>query len=267
MMSARMFRKEGGAEEDAVAAHDHAHSRGGFYGYIDRFYVSVLEVALRRRAVVAVVAVLVVLSIIPLYGMVRQDFLPTGVDEAQFEMSITAPEGASVAAMDEATRAIENELKQIPAIRHVLSTIAGGPFGTTNEAQMFVVIAPHDERIFSLPRFFKGLATLDPLEAFRGNYSQAEVMQMVRGRMRKFRDLRVGVRNLQTFNIGGGNREIDFAIRGPELEELAKYSEILAEKAPELGIIDAETTLKLNKPELRARIDRARAADLGVRTQ
>jgi hydrophobic/amphiphilic exporter-1 (mainly G- bacteria), HAE1 family len=48
---------------------------------------------------------------------------------------------------------------------------------------------------------------------------------------------------------------------------LAKYSEILSEKADSLGIIDAETTLKLNKPELRARIDRARAADLGVRTQ
>jgi HAE1 family hydrophobic/amphiphilic exporter-1 len=34
-----------------------------------------------------------------------------------------------------------------------------------------------------------------------------------------------------------------------------------------MGIVDADTTLKLNKPELRAQIDRARAADLGVRTQ
>jgi HAE1 family hydrophobic/amphiphilic exporter-1 len=33
-----------------------------------------------------------------------------------------------------------------------------------------------------------------------------------------------------------------------------------------LGIIDADTTLKLNKPELRVQIDRARAADLGVDT-
>jgi hydrophobic/amphiphilic exporter-1 (mainly G- bacteria), HAE1 family len=136
-----------------------------------------------------------------------------------------------------------------------------------NEAQIFVGIAPHHERIFSLPRLFKGIATLDPFEAFRGNYSQAQVMQGVRTRTRKYRDLIVGVRNLQTFNIGGGNREIDFAIRGPELEELAKYSERLSQKAPELGIVDAETTLRLNKPELRAQIDRARAADLGVKTQ
>ena len=78
------------------------------------------------------------LSVIPLYGMVRQDFLPSGVDEAQFEMSIVAPEGASVAAMDEAMAAIEAELKQVRGIRTVLTTIAGGPFGTVNEAQIFV---------------------------------------------------------------------------------------------------------------------------------
>jgi HAE1 family hydrophobic/amphiphilic exporter-1 len=274
MMSARMFGdadRTGGSDGEEGAekkeAHHAARSRGGFYAHIDRFYAGVLEVALRRRLIVATVAVLVVLSIIPLYRVVRQDFLPTGVDEAQFEMSVTAPEGASVAAMDDAMRAIENELKQIPAIRLVLTTIAGGPFSTVNEAQVFVAIAPHSERIFSLSRLLKGIVTLHPLQAFEGNYSQADVMQQVRARVRKFRDLRVGVRNMQTFNMGSGNREIDFAIRGPELEQLAKYAEQLSDQAPELGIVDAETTLRLNKPELRARIDRARAADLGVKTQ
>ena len=248
-------------------AHDAARSRAGFYGYIDRFYTRVLSLALRRRAAVAALAILVVLSAIPLYGVVRQDFLPTGADEAQFEMTVTAPEGASVAAMDDAMRAIEGELRQIRGIQLLLTTIGGGPFATSNEAQVFVAIAPHSERVFSIPRLLKGIVTLDPLEAFRGNYSQADVMQQVRSRLRKFTDVRVGVRNMQTFNIGGGNREIDFAIRGPDLEQLAHYSEVLAERAEELGIIDAETTLRLNKPELRARIDRARAADLGVNTQ
>ncbi len=261
MMSARMFRR------GTVHSHDDATSRRGLYGMVDRVYSYVLAGALRRRGLVAVVAVAVILSVIPLYGVVRQDFLPSGVDEAQFEMSIAAPEGASVSAMDDAMRSIEAELKDIRGIRTVLTTIAGGPFSTTNEAQIFVAIAPHEERIFSLSRLAKGIVTLKPLEAFQGNYSQADVMQQIRGRMRKFTDLRVGVRNLQTFNMGGGNREIDFAIRGPELGPLAKYAESLRAQSASIGIVDADTTLKLNKPELRARIDRARAADLGVRTQ
>ena len=261
MMSARMFRR------GTVHSHDDAASRAGFYGFIDRIYSTVLAFALRRRIAVAVVAVLVILSVIPLYRMVRQDFLPSGVDEAQFEMSVAAPEGASVSSMDDAMRSIEAELKHIPAIRTVLTTIAGGPFGTTNEAQAFIGIAPHEERVFSLTRLARGIVTLHPLEAFEGNYSQAQVMQQIRGRLRKFPDLRIGVRNLQTFNIGGGNRDIDFAIRGPDLNRLAAYAETLRAQSAEMGIIDADTTLKLNKPELRARIDRARAADLGVRTQ
>jgi HAE1 family hydrophobic/amphiphilic exporter-1 len=261
MMSARMFKR------GTVHSHDQASSRSGFYGVIDRVYAYTLSAALRRRGVVAVIAVAVILSVIPLYRVVRQDFLPSGVDEAQFEMSIVAPEGASVASMDEAMRSIEGDLKGIRGIRTVLTTIAGGPFSTTNEAQVFVAIAPHDERVFSLTRLVRGIVTLHPLEAFQGNYSQAEVMQQIRGRMRKYADLRVGVRNLQTFNMGGGNREIDFAIRGPELAPLAQYAETLRAQSASIGIVDADTTLKLNKPELRARIDRARAADLGVRTQ
>jgi HAE1 family hydrophobic/amphiphilic exporter-1 len=262
MMSARMF-KRGKTGHHA----DGSDSRSGLYGIVDRAYSAVLAAALKRRALVGVTAALVMLSVIPLYRLVRQDFLPSGVDEAQFEMSVVAPEGASGAAMDDAMRAIEAELKEIPAIRTVLTTIAGGPFGSVNEAQAFIKIAPHDERVFSLTRLVGGIVTLQPLAAFRGNYSQADVMQQIRGRVRRFADLRIGVRNLQTFNIGGGNREIDFAIRGPELGNLAEYAESLRAQSASLGIIDADTTLKLNKPELQARIDRARSADLGVKTQ
>ena len=44
----------------------------------------------------------------------------------------------------------------------------------------------------------------------------------------------------------------------------AFYTEALRDRSRELGIADADTTLKLNKPELRVDIDRDRAADLGV---
>src|SRR3546814_12176958 len=61
--------------------------------------------------------------------------------------------------------------------------------------------------------------------------------------------------------------EIDFVILGPELESLAKYAEQLREKSADIGIIDADTTLRLDKPELLVQIDRDRAAALGVDTE
>ena len=89
-------------------------------------------------------------------------------------------------------------------------------------------------------------------------------MLALRQRFRKFPDLRTQVRNIAGFNIGGGTFDIDFALRGPDLEKLAEYGEALKQKARELGgIVDADTTLRLDKPELRVAIDRERAADLG----
>ena len=58
------------------------------------------------------------------------------------------------------------------------------------------------------------------------------------------------------------------ALRGPELEKLSEYGETLKLKAREIGgIVDIDTTLRLDKPELRVAIDRQRAADLRVDTQ
>ncbi len=93
-------------------------------------------------------------------------------------------------------------------------------------------------------------------------------MQEVRRRLRKFPDLRARVRNVPSFNLGGGNFDIDFAMRGPDLETLADYAERLRDEgARELAASWTPTRrCKLDKPELRVQIDRDRAADLGVDT-
>jgi HAE1 family hydrophobic/amphiphilic exporter-1 len=114
-------------------------------------------------------------------------------------------------------------------------------------------------------RLWHGVISGKPLAAFQNNYNQREVMQEVRRRLRKYRDFRFTVRNAPSFNIGGGSFDIDFVLRGPDLEALAEYGERLRQKSQEIGgILDADTTLKLEKPELLVRIDRDRAADLGV---
>jgi len=276
MMSARLLRGEegkGGASGDeAEHGHGHGHeagaSRGGFYGRIDGAYTAILSLALRHRILVAGLALAVVLSSVPLYGLVKQEYIPSDVDEAEFELNVTAPLGASIAAMDEVMRRVEDEVRSTPGVRTVLAQAGGGFVGGVNSGEAYVRIAPHEERVLSAGRLWSALLAGDPLAAFRGNYTQRDVMHELRRRMRQFRDLRVSVRNIQSFRISGGNWDIDFSIRGPELEPLARFAEELRERALAAGgIVDADTTLKLDRPELRVRIDRERAAALGVRTQ
>ncbi len=259
MMSARLL------HVDARAGHEAASSRRGFYARVDRVYEVLLAFAMRHRAIVAILSLAVIASSVPLYGTVRQDYIPSDVDEAEFDVNVTAHEGTSLAAMDEIMRRIEDDLRTTPGVTLVLATAGGGFLNGVNQGSAYVRIAPHAERRFSLGRLWHETLRGQPLAAFRGNYRQRDVMVEVRRRLQRYPELRCSVRNAPSFNIGGGNFEIDFAIRGPDLEALAGYAERLRQKSIEIGgIVDADTTLKLDKPELRVEIDRPRAADLGV---
>jgi hydrophobic/amphiphilic exporter-1 (mainly G- bacteria), HAE1 family len=270
MMSARLLRVEDAAAGHAPIGHHHdtvssAGSRRGFYGLIDRAYTWLLRLAMRHRMAVAVVAIAVAVSSIPLYRMVKQEYIPTDVDEAEFEVNVNAPEGTNVEAMMESMNSIEKDLLTTPGVRLVLANAGGGFIGGVNQGSAYIRIAPHEERTFSLTKLWNSIRAGHPLAAFRGNYTQRDVMQEVRRRMAKYAPYRFSVRNAPSFNIGGGQQDIDFVIRGPGLKELAKYADDLRKKTIEIGgINDADTTLKLDKPELRVQIDRARAADLGV---
>ncbi|MDQ3651273.1 MAG: efflux RND transporter permease subunit [Acidobacteriota bacterium] len=269
MMSARLLRTEdaekGGGGHGADG--DEASSRRGFYARIDRGYARLLAFAMRHRLAVSAIAIAVMLSSIPLYQWVRQEYIPTNVDEAEFDVNVNAPEGTSLAVMSEAMNAIEDELQRTPGVRLVLSRVGGSFVGGVNQGEFYVRIAPHEERTLSFTRVWNKLKEGKPLDAFRGNYTQRDVMESINERMRKYSPLRITARNAPSFNIGGGNYEIDYVIRGPDLQALSRYAEELRQRATRIGgFRGLDTTLKLDKPELRVEIDRQRAADLGVDT-
>jgi hydrophobe/amphiphile efflux-1 (HAE1) family protein len=268
MMSARLLKAAPGPAEGSADAAAAAASRGGFYAWIDRGYAWSLGFAMRHRAAVAVVTVLVIAATVPLYGLVRQEYIPTDVDEAEFDVQVTAPQNVSVAAMDEVMRRVAKEIGGTHGVRLVLASAGGGFLGQVNQGSAYVRLVPHGERTITFKRIWRGLVSGEPLAGFRGIWSQRDVMQEVRRRLARIPDLRFSVRNAPSFNIGGGSFDIDFIIRGPDLTALSRYGETLRERARALGgIADPDTTLKLDKPELRVEIDRARAADLGVDTE
>ena len=263
MMSSRLIRVS-----DAKGGHEAPASRRGFYRWIDGGYAFLLAFAMRHRLVVALLAIGVVLTSVPLYRSVKQEFIPTNVDEAEFEVSVNGPEGTNLAVMNETITAMEKEMLETPGVRMVLSSSGGSFLGGVNQGGAYVRIAPHEERILSFAKLWTETKKGNPFNAFKGNYTQQDVMQEVRRRLQKYAPMRIGVRNAQSFNFGtGGRTDIDFVFRGPDIVALAGYADDLVERSKQLGgIVDADTTLKLNKPELRVVIDRDRAADLGVDT-
>ena len=177
-----------------------------------------LNFVLRHRILVAVSALLIMASSVPLYGMIKQDFIPSNVDEAEFSVNLTAPEGTSLVSMNEALLAVEAELKTMPEVRMMLGQAGSSFVGGVNAAEIYLRIPPHEERTLNIHKFWEGLKRGEPLAVFRGNYSARDVQQKVRQRLRKFTHLRPAVRNPQTINLGGGGfSDLDFALRGPDL--------------------------------------------------
>ena len=103
---------------DAKGGHGWPASRARFLSLYRRGYSWLLALAMRHRLAVALVALVASsLSSIPLYRAVKQEFIPTNVDEAEFEVSVNGPEGTNLAVMNETiTRDGERHL-ETPGVR------------------------------------------------------------------------------------------------------------------------------------------------------
>ncbi|MGE0758382.1 MAG: efflux RND transporter permease subunit [Pirellulaceae bacterium] len=239
-------------------------SRRGIYGWLEAGYMACLRLSMRYRWVVLLLSIATVVANIPLYGLVKQDYIPTNVDESEFEIRLQTKEGASLASMDDTIHVVEEQLHDIPGVELVLSTVGTRGFGGVNRGEMYVRLLDIERRTFSVARLWRAVLNGDPLEAWRGNFSQSEKMAEIRSRLKKLSEVTVSVRNLTSLRQGAPV-DIDFSITGPDTAQLAAFSAKVLAAAKEIpGIVDADTTLRLDKPEVLVQIDRERAAALGV---
>jgi hydrophobic/amphiphilic exporter-1 (mainly G- bacteria), HAE1 family len=264
MMSARLLR----AEDIEGGGHGESTSRKGFYSYIDRSYTWMLHLVMRHRYLVSAIALVVIASTYYFYGQVRQEYIPSNVDEGEFSVNLNAPEGTSLAAMNEALLAVEKDLKEMPEVRLMMASVGGGSgfSNSPNNGEVYIRMAPHEERTVNFTKFWNGLKEGKPWSVFQGNYSARDLMQKIRAKLRKYTHLRPSVRGPQSINLGTGPSDLDFSLRGPDLTTLYNSAVKMRDWGANNGLLDPDVTLKLDKPELRVQIDRARAADLGVDT-
>ncbi|MGN6547897.1 MAG: efflux RND transporter permease subunit, partial [Aureliella sp.] len=261
MMCSRLLKR------DAKASGHEAKSRRGFYGWIERFYLWSLRLSLRYRPIVMLLSLAVIASNVYLYNLVKQDYIPTNVDESEFEVSLMAGEGTSLTSMNGLMERAEKIIGDIDGVDLMMTTVGTRGFGGVNRGEIFVRLRDIEERTFSLGRFWAGLFKGDPGAAFRGNFSQRDKMAEIRTKLRGVPGVRASVRNLTSLRTGAPV-DIDFSITGTDVQALADFSEKLRQKAATIpGIVDVDTTLRLDKPELLARIDRERAAALGIDAQ
>src|SRR5678815_13080 len=114
---------------------DSKHNR--MFEPLDRGYTRMLEWAMAHRGLVSIGAVLVLLSSVPLFRLTAVNFTPED-DQSQFDISLRAPEGTSLAAMEVVANRLGASVRQIPEVDFTLTTVAGDAAGTLNTATVMV---------------------------------------------------------------------------------------------------------------------------------
>ena len=254
MLAARLIKRSDDKKERAfergTEPSDHGSKESRFYRPIDRTYTAMLKWSMAHRWVVVAACVIVIVSIVPLFMFVGKNFLPVD-DQAQFEVNLRAPEGSSLASTAQLAERVATDLRKLPGVTDTLTTIGGGQQELVNVASIYLKLAPVEERTASQQDLMVRART-----EVLGKYLQQYPGQ-----------LRTSVQQVAALSGGGfRNADIQYVIGGPDLEQLTKYSEALLTKLKTVpDVVDADSTLITGKPELRVNIDRARAADLGVR--
>ncbi|MGI8410764.1 MAG: efflux RND transporter permease subunit, partial [Pyrinomonadaceae bacterium] len=219
--------------------------QAGWFRHVDRIYTWLLQFSMGRRWVIVTLCALVFLSIVPLFMFVGKNFLPVD-DQSQFEVSVRAPEGYSLGATSQTLERIASEIRRMPGVTDTLVTVGGGQQQVVNAGSIYVKLAEIPDR----PK------------------NQETMMADARELMTKFpAELRTAVQQVAAFSGGGfRNANVQFLIAGPDLTKLEEISSKIMEKMKTIpDAVDVDSTLISGKPEVQLEVDRATAADLGVR--
>lgn len=214
-----------------------------FFEWLDRAYRSTLGIVLKYRALSLVgVLLLVGLSVVML-KLLPRELVPTEDRGTAFGI-VLAPEGATLEYTDRYMRQVEALLMPIPERAGLFTATGlgfGGPGRVTN-GFVFFALKPRGER----------------------TRSQQEIVQQM------FPQL-LGIPGVLAFLINPPSLGQDFAspvqyvLQADTYEELQGAVGAMMARAAALGyLVNLDSDLRLNKPQLDLTIDRERASGLGV---
>lgn len=205
-------------------------------------YSPLLGLALRNRWKVIIIAGFSVVAGIFIFMMLGKEFLPAA-DQGRYMVRLETPIDYSLPKADGMMRKIDEALRERPEMNSTFY-VTGSDFSQdSNKSRIYVNLKERNER----------------------SIVQIDSMKMVREYLTGAQDVKSSVEEIGM--VGGGMRQvpIQVMIQGRDLDDINRRTlAIKSEFAAIPGIVDADTSIETGKPEVRVRIDRDKAANLGV---
>jgi len=202
-------------------------------------YRQAIAWSLRHRKTVIFGSTVIFLSSFLVIRFLGTSFFPAS-DQGEFTVSVNAAPGSSLEQTSHICLTIEKILQRLPEVTMTLTTIGAGSDPVT-KGNVFVKLVKKNERE-------KGVE---------------QIMTELRTELKNVPGANISYRTQS--GMGGNNKPVIMSVRGDNLgmlEKLANQVEYIVRTTP--GAVDIENSLETSKPEVRIRIDREKASDLGI---
>jgi multidrug efflux pump len=229
----------------------HETKHGAFYTMTGRWitgmitgYKSLLSLALHRRWLIVLLGVLAAGANVFLFTALKSELAPLE-DRGIMIGVMLAPEGSTLAYTDSYARRIEQFYSQVPEVNTYFMVVAPGlerPNPVTT-ALSFVSLKPWSER----------------------KRKQQEIAGELAPKMFSLPGVMAFPINPPSLGQSFRNPPVQFVVQGNSYAELQTMVNQLLTKARTFpGLINMDSDLKLNKPQLSVRLNREKASDVGV---
>jgi multidrug efflux pump len=200
-------------------------------------YARTLRAAVRHRYALVGAVVLLTLGAVLVFRSLKREFVPPE-DKGWFFSIIIAPEGSSLAYTDGYQREAEAVLDKTKDVESYFSVVNIGD--GVSRGMIFTNLVDFDRRTRSIQ---------DILGEVQGGYFAIPGVFAF-------------ANNPPAFGFGN---PVQFVIQNPDFDLLVKGNDTLLARARQVkGLINVDSDLRVNKPELTVNFDRDRAEDLGV---
>ena len=203
-------------------------------------YQAILRWSLvHKLATLGLALVIFVLSVamVPLLGT---EFVPKA-DFSETSLNFYTPVGSSLEATEAKARQVDAIIREFPEVRYALSTLNTGNAQGKMYASVYVRLVDRKARTRNADEMSAALR---------------ERLQRVAG---------ITVTHAGLLDAVGGNKQVEFSLQGPDLQELGRLTQQVTDKIRGIpGLVDLDSSLKADQPVIELDVRREAASSLGL---
>ena len=211
-----------------------------FFDGLNRGYRRALTAAIGMRTIVLLLAGATAIAGYVLFVNMKSELAPIEDRGVLFTAGL-APEGSTIEFTSRYVPDFEKMLKNVPEVQHSFVIVGSR---AVNELISFSQLTPWETR----------------------NRTQMQILNTLKPKLADVTGVRAFGNNPGSFGQSARNKPIEFVIQTAEsYKKLDEYVEkLLAEAEKYPGLINLDSDLRLNKPQIEVVVDRERIADTGA---